>query len=163
MVPLRAHPRRNQERHSPSQPQWSSRGLPWKNLADDEWKGSFPEWLQSSSSRRTAMAGRDGAFLLPPSALTLWAAVTAVVTVTGSHGMNHSAFWAGEGGGEPGTRMRRGSAQELQRRLSRMSERHSSVTANGRRRGDAPGRLELWCPPFAAEWMRLSANNVGLL
>lgn len=40
-------------------------GSSWKILHTMNGK-VFPEWLQSSSSRRTAMAGRDGAFLLPP-------------------------------------------------------------------------------------------------
>lgn len=40
-------------------------GSSWKMLPTMNGK-VFPEWLQSSSSRRTAMAGRDGAFLLPP-------------------------------------------------------------------------------------------------
>lgn len=55
----------------------------------------FPVWFQSSSSsRRTAMAGRDEAFLTPLRSHTS-AAVTAVVTVTSSPGRNHSRLSAG--------------------------------------------------------------------
>ena len=61
----------------------------------------FPEWLQSSSGRCTAMAGRQAGMepSFPPLCSHTSAAVTAAVTVTGSHGINHSAFSAGGGGG----------------------------------------------------------------
>lgn len=131
-APSTAHSRMNRESHSPSRSRWSS----WKILRTVNGK-VLPECLPSSSSRRTAMAGRDGGFLLPPLRSRTSAAVTAAVTVTGSHGPNHSAFSAGVARRrERGGRMRRGPSQKLQpqqqrQRGGRITERHSRPTTTG--------------------------------
>lgn len=168
--PLIAHSRINQESHSPSQPQWSWRGRWWNILRVMNGK-VFPG-VASEQQQPPHCNGRQGwslpSFLpSPPSALTLWAAVTAAVTVTGSHGRNHSASWAGgEGGGERGTGMRRGSAQKPQqqqqrRRVSRISSAipaGQGTAAEGDHAGGAGAPA-----PTVCGGMDAAANNVGLL
>lgn len=170
--PLIAHSRINQESHSPSQPQWSWRGRWWNILRVMNGK-VFPG-VASEQLQPPHCNGRQGwslpSFLpSPPSALTLWAAVTAAVTVTGSHGRNHSASWAGggEGGGERGTGMRRGSAQKPQqqqqqrRRVSRISSAipaGQGTAAEGDHAGGAGAPA-----PTVCGGMDAAANNVGLL
>lgn len=71
----------------------------------------FLVWLQSSSSRRTAMAGSGWNLPSPPLRSHTSAAFTAAVTVTGSPGRNHSALSAGGGG--QGCRSRPQQQQQL--------------------------------------------------
>lgn len=131
-------------------------------LAGSSWKISqpmngkvFPEWLESSS-RRTAMAGRDGAFRLPPPLLSHFGCRHRGCD-SDSFAWNKPFRFPGGGGGE------RARNKDAERRSTEAAaaasqqddrapfQRHN----NGHRWGNTPEFLQLLCPLYAVEWMRL--------
>lgn len=144
-------------------------------LTDDEWKGLSRRGFRAAAAAALQwQAGMEPSFLpSPPSALTLWAAVTAAVTVTGSHGRNHSASWAGgreeesgeQGCGEAPHRSRSSSGGGGESAGSQAPfQRDEDRRPGGGHTGGAGAPVPTVCGGMdAAALQPGTSNNVGLL